>query len=288
MSSATIRESFLFTRSTGALIIPLWLLAMSWLVARDVWPRWAAAEPPRLSIDSWLREAGNRSQFTLRNELGPIGTIWTQYLVDEKSLRREDLVWIDHLPLDITPIRVDVFSVYTEEGVLDEFTLRVESFLTPTPIKLHGERFHSDFSFTLENGPMVRAFKMPLTESGLVTGAFSPFARLKNLQVGQSWRMQVFNPIAALLNLGDRFMSLHVQVTGEERLKTGSWSGNCLIVEAGQVKAWVDGNGEVQQQEISLPMLGKLRVIRELDFDVTGRGTARRFQFIKSADENEP
>ena len=268
-----LRTGVLFTRATGFLIIPLWLAAMGWLVAHDVWPGLVAQDPPTLKATEWLAREGSRAQLTIENQHGKIGTIWTTYRLD-RIIERTDLIWIDRLPLDITPLRVEVDSLFTVKGVLDEFTLELDN--ADTHLKLHGERFHSDFSFTFESGPVFKSFKVPLVDGGIIAGAFNPFAQLTDLHVGQTWRMQVFNPVAALTGFGERFIPLLVSVTGEERIDTGVWAGNCLVVESDNAKAWVDIHGVARLQEMTLPVAGKIRIVRQTGFDEEGRTAARK------------
>lgn len=264
----------MFTRTTGLLIVPAWLAAMSWLIAHDVWPTLTALDPPPLRI---LHRQGNnesRAQFTISDDLGKVGTVWTTYQIDETAIRRDDLIWVERLPVEITPLRVTVSSDYTVEGVLDEFTLRLET--EEADLKLHGERFPSDFSFTFESGPIDKAFKIPLSSGGLFTGAFNPFSELGNLQVGTKWRMQVVNPVALLTGVGNRFIPLLVEVTGEERIATPGGVKNCMVVESPSAKAWVDADGRVQVQEVTLPVVGSMRIVREAGFDEVERVKTRR------------
>jgi hypothetical protein len=264
----------LFTRTTGLLIVPAWLAAMTWLVAHDVWPTWTALDPPPLRVSHRHGDNESRAQFTISGDLGKVGTVWTTYLIDETAIRRDDLIWVERLPVEITPLRVTVSSDYTVEGVLDEFTLRLET--EEADLKLHGERFPSDFSFTFESGPIDKAFKVPLSSGGLFTGAFNPFSELGNLQVGTKWRMQVVNPVALLTGVGNRFIPLLVEVTGEERIATPEGVKNCMVVESPSAKAWVDADGRVQVQEVTLPVVGSLRIVREAGFDEAERVKARR------------
>lgn len=261
-----------FTKATGLFIVPLWLAAMGWLVAHDVWPRLTALDPPRLRPADWLENAGDKAQFAIYSGKTPMGTIWTNYLVDEDAIRRDDLIWIDHLPVDIAPLRITVSSVFTAKGVLDEFTLRIDSPSTTVPLELHGERFHADFSFTLDPGE--KTFRIPLTDAGLIAGGLNPFGDLSDLAVGRSWRMQVFNPVAALTGIGERFMPMLVTVTGEQRLHMKGWEGNCLILESGWAKAWVDAHGVVRRQEITLPMVGTIQILRLPYYDLEARNRA--------------
>lgn len=255
----------MFTRTTGWLIVPLWLAAMGWLIAHDVWPALTAKEPPPHRPTEWLREEGRQSEFSVLLNNDPIGRIWTTYLVGEESLRRTDLIWFWQYPTAIAPLRIVVDSVFTAEGLLDELTVKLAS--RQDSMRLHGERFHADFSFTFENGPIEQAFKVPLSEGGLIAGALSPFSQLTDLHVGQTWRMQMFNPIAALTGVGDRFMPMLIKVTGEERIATPDGECQCLVLESAHTKAWVDSRGVVVAQEITLPMPGRIRIIRQPTFD---------------------
>lgn len=264
----------MFTRTTGLLIAPAWLAAMGWLVAHDVWPTLTALDPPPLRVSHLPGNNESRAQFTISGDLGEVGTVWTTYRINETAIRRDDLIWIERLPVEITPLRVTVSSDYTVEGVLDEFTLRLET--QEADLTLHGERFPSDFSFTFASGPIDKAFKVPLSSGGLFTGAFNPFSELGNLQVGKKWRMQVVNPVALLTGVGNRFIPLLVEVTGEERIATPEGVKNCLVVESPSAKAWVDAEGGVQVQEVVLPVVGRLRIVREVGFDEVERVKARR------------
>lgn len=268
---------WVFTRTTGWLIVPLWAASMGWLVAHDVLPGWVAQDPPRMASAAWLHGAGGKTQCTIAGEQGRLGTLWTTYLADAGSIERYDDVWIERLPVPLAPLRIRVTSTFTPDGVLDEFTLVLES--AETLMRLHGERFHADFSFTFQANTVRKAFKVPLVDGGIVSGAFNPFSQLSGLRLGQSWRMQVFNPVAALTGIGDRFIPMLVKVTGERRISTGAWSGNCFVVESGRAKAFVDADGVVQMQEMTLPVLGTLRIVREPAFDDAARRRARRRSF---------
>ncbi len=123
---------------------------------------------------------------------------------------------------------------------------------------------------------MPRTFKLPLSEASLVSGAFNPFSDLSNLEVGRRWRMQVFNPIAAMTGFGNRFMPMLVEVTGREPLATPDGRVDCVIVESASAKAWVDPQGSVLLQEVTLPVIGKLRIAREAGFDDEAETLARR------------
>ena len=267
----------MFTRTTGFLIVPLWMLAMSWVVAHDVWPGFTALPSPPLKLSEGLIRTGLKSRFSILADGGAMGTVWSQYNVDPRSVTREDLIWIDRLPAPITPLRINVYSVFTAEGTLDEVTVRVQN--PDVDLRLHGERFHSDFSFTLEGGAVEKTFKVPLTDGDFLGGAFHPFSAMTDLRVGQRWRMQGLNPIAWVTGVGRRFLPMLIEVTGEERITTATGDHNCLVVESSDAKAWVDAEGTVWVQEVKLPMLGRLRIQREAEFDEPLRHRTRNRSF---------
>lgn len=264
----------MFTLRTGLLIIPAWIAAMSWLVAHDVVPNWTALEPPPIKVSDWTRKGTHQTQFTVFDEFGRVGTVWTSYLIDERSFRREDMILLERLPMDLAPLRFSVSSGFTAQGALDEFTIRLET--EDADIRLHGERFPDDFSFRLESGAIDKAFKVPLSDGSLIAGPFHPLAEMRELKVGDKWRMQVVNPMALLTGVGSQFLPVLVEVTGEERITTLEGDKNCMVVESPSAKAWIDASGLVQVQEVSLPWGGQYRIVREAAFDDAARGKARQ------------
>lgn len=247
------------------LIVMFWLGAMSWLVARDVWPAWTAQTPPLVKIADHLQEEDNRQQSGIFDAGGRAGTIWTIYKPEKERIVREDLIRIDRFALPGAPLGLIVESVFTAEGVLDEFTLRIAKRGVKI-VTLHGERFHADFSFELDSvyGGH-HTFKLPLSESNLIASGFNPLAGLSDLHIGQAWRMQVFNPVSAVLGIGDRFIPLLVEVTGEETIHTMDGPIACLLVETNTgTRAWVSPDGIVHRQTAILPVGGALTIVREL------------------------
>lgn len=267
----------MFTRLTGFFIFPVWLVAMSWVVGRDVLPAWTAPPTPRFHPSAWQKTDGIRSQYSISDEFGQIGTVWSEYLLGSEASRRDDIVWIHRSSMGFAPVRILVVSVYTAQGALDEFTVTLNAH--GIDMRLHGERFHAAFSFTLETGTMDPTFKVPVTDGAVIGAAFNPVADFTNLRVGQRWRMQVVNPLACLTGLGKRFTPVVVEVTEEAVLELDDGKHNCLVVESPNVKAWVDANGATLMQEITLPILGKTRIARESRFDEMARSVARNFIF---------
>ena len=258
-------------RLSGLAIILFWLASMTWLVGHDVWPGLTAGAPPNAVLDA----NGDRptdSQVGLYNKYDQrIGTAWTLYSGLRDARKREDVV---HLRYFATLGRclAEIDSVFTQEGQLDEFDLSVWADEIPFEpiidrgtghdqgqIHVRGERFASVYGFTVRAGPVWETFKIPGSQTGLIGDVFRPFAALPGLTVGQSWRMQVVNPIAAVTGIGDRFVTLLVRVTGRETITTTDGRRvNCLVVEAPNTKAWVDDHGVVLEQQVELPVGGTI------------------------------
>jgi hypothetical protein len=248
-------------------------------VAHDVWPGLTAQDSPTLQVSDWLKQTGRQTQFAIYNDMGRLGTIWTEYMIDEESVQRDDTIMIGGSGLlDIFPLRMTVGSVFTADGVLDEFTAKIDN--DRGVMRLHGERFPSDFSFTLETRTMQKSFKIPLAEGRIISSGFNPFSQVADLHVGQRWRIQMFNPVAALTGFGDRFVPMIVAVTGKETIVAGGSPVECFVVQAPNAKAWVDARGAVREQEVTLPMLGALRIVREGGYDEEARRLARRERFF--------
>lgn len=268
----------MFDRATGSLIVLFWLATLGWLVAHDMVPGWTAQEPPLLVVSEWLKTHGRQVQYAIEAPSGRVGTIWSTHRIDEFSVQRDDVIWIDQIPglPDLGPLRISAISSFRSDGRLDEITFKISG--NQLSIRLHGERFHSDFSFELSSGPLRRTFKIPLEKAGALSGALNPFGQLAGLRVGQRWRMQAFNPLAAVTGIGREFIPMLVEVTGEEEIRTIDGMKMCKIVECEGVLAWVDEHGQIEKQQITLPVGGMLQIRRER-FSGSALRAARRHTF---------
>jgi hypothetical protein len=262
------------------MVILLWLTSMGWIVKTDILPAWSANDVPRLSVDEWISVERRQTQAGVYDSRGRMGTAWSMIRVDvvpftgqnaaaaeTTTIQRNDVIHLDRLSIpsleDAAPLRVFVDSLFNQQGRLDEFTLRVLGDMVS--LRVHGERFHADFSFEITNNDRpVQTFKVPLTDAGMISDAFKPFSQMTgDLHVGQTWRMQVINPLAVLTGIGPRFNTLLVQVTGEESITTSEGTYLCRRIEAENVKAWIDDTGYARRQEMVLPVGGTIRIESE-------------------------
>ena len=274
-------------RFSGFVIVLFWLASMTWLVWQDVWPGLTAGDPPNAVL------GGNAtrpitSQVALYNKYDQrIGTAWTVHGGPPDARKREDVIHLKSFPL-LGRALIEVDSAFTREGKLDEFDLSVWADGIPFEtiiernsgqnrgqIHVQGGRFASVYGFTLHAGPMWETFKIPASQAGLIGDVFRPFATLPDLKVGQSWRMQMVNPLAAASGLGDRFITLLVRVTRRQTITTTDGRKvDCLVVEAPNVKAWVDDDGVVWEQQVELPIGGTITARAE-PYDLQARIDAK-------------
>jgi hypothetical protein len=271
-------ESMVY-RLSGFGIFVFWFVATSWLVWHDIVPAWTAQDPPRVVASDWVEKYGRRSQFGVFDQRGRrVGGIWTTYS-SGSATDREDEVFLFDAPL-IGPLYLSIKSEYDIDGQLDEIDLAVLG--SWQPIRIHGERYPSQFAFRIDAGRPGEVFKIDLPLAGRFSGSFRPFDAMPDLTEGQSWRMQVFNPFAAVTGVGDKFIPMLVRVTGRELILVDGQSRDCLTVEAPNVKAWVEQtSGVVWVQEVRLPVGGTYTIRYERYDNEARKHAVQRFASIK-------
>ncbi|MFQ5492017.1 MAG: hypothetical protein ACE5GE_14970 [Phycisphaerae bacterium] len=259
-------------RIGGIGTVIFWVASMSWLVVGDIWPALTAGQPPqaaRLDLTETISyQVGFFNQYGHR-----IGTAWTTHQPIAETTKREDTIHVGSFA-GLPPTLVEIDSTFLESGALDELHLRVHGH--GLCIRVDGERFASMYGFNIRAGRPDEQVRIQADSAGLIGDAFRPFAALPNLKVGQSWRMQVINPLACVTGLGDKFVPMLVEVTGRERIDTPDGRAvNCLVVEASNARAWVDDQGKVIKQQVQWPLGGPITLWDE-PFDESARADARR------------
>jgi len=271
-------------RAAGVAIVLFWAASMSWLVWHDVWPVLSAGEPPKASA---CPEAGRSEyQVGLLNKYGHrLGTIWSTYEVVSTQPERTDVIHLHGFPI-LPSALIEIQSRFTRDGELDEFDLELTGL--EQPIKVHGERFASVYGFSAQVGLWHETFKVNAADAGLIGAVFQPFASLPGLHVGQTWRMQVVNPLALVTGFGPEFTPIVVKVTERQTMTTTDGREvDCLVVEAPGVRAWVQDNGLVVRQEVELPVGGTI-VLRDEPYDEEALRHARaRFAANEESSSSE-
>lgn len=249
------------------------------LVLRDVLPRWAAGEPPESSIFHLQSGDPYQQQLGIYARDGRVGTAWTKAQKNGEQYQMYLWTWIKPLDHDaVLPsrllVRTDLF--FDANRRLD--TLHVVVTGLGTAMNLDGNFVEpNDFACTWHVGKGEGNFILPGDLLRVFSDATRPFESLPNLHVGQTWRMQVFNPLAGLLPGGGGAAfsggTMVAQVVGQENLFHAGRNVNVFIVEADRARAWVAADGRVLRQEIELPVLGSVALVDE-EYDDDARQKA--------------
>lgn len=253
----------MLTRYIPLAIVVFWLGSMAWLVQHDVIPRWMAQDAPKFTQGDWLTDRVRSSQARIEDAYGhKVGSAWTVYESTADRLSRSDCLLLTGMPM-LPPVRIAADSDFTVDGELDEFHLTAAGL--GHKITLDGEQFGDQFAFQLKIGPRpFQYFKIDTQVSSMLGDALHPFSALPFLEVGQSWRMHVINPMAIVTGVGAKTLPMIVQVTGRETIEHAGATVECFVVQADQVKAYVNDEGLVLRQELESPWGGRFVVIDEL------------------------
>ena len=71
---------------------------------------------------------------------------------------------------------------------------------------------------------------------------------------------------------------LLVTVTDREKHLTETGPRDCFVVQSDYAKAWVDERGVVHEQQIELPIVGTLRIVRQSEYDQSAYARAKKLR----------
>ena len=254
-------------------IVVLWMASMSTLFVRDILPAWQAGDPPptltaaQLGHDKINRQAGIFDAQGRR-----IGTNWVQYISTRDLLTVKSTTLLERIA-GWGPLRIQTWFTFRAQGVLDEFETRI--FGAPFPITVKGENYDPDFLCELTVGDMSYQWRLDAETSRMLAETFKPFTLLRGLHVGQSWQMRVMDPVAAMTGRGRRFEAVLVRVVGKERIEHQGEVTECFRVEAPNMVAFVDADGEVLRQQVDVPVVGAIVILEEA-FDLKALQAAKK------------
>lgn len=258
-------------RLLTAAIVLGWITAMGWLVHHDVLPAWTARDVPKYAIGDWLTAELQQSQARIEDRHGRrIGTAWTEYTRAGPRLSRRDVLALDDFAM-LPSIRIDVTVDFAPEGDLDEMHLKI--FGAGERVELKGENYSGSMAFELFVGSNSQLFKVDAAAMGMVGDSIRPFTTLPEIAVGQSWRMNAINPVAAITGIGPKLIPMLAKVTRREMLSHRGSAVECFVVETERARAWVDARGLVLRQEVDLPVGGTISIVDE-PFDADARKEA--------------
>jgi hypothetical protein len=258
-------------RTFGVAVAVAWLIGMTALVQRDVVPFWTAQEAPsRIFPEIAL-------QVAIHNEAGVrLGTTWVTTTPTESITTTHSTTLLDLRPIATAlpwpgPILCDTTLTYVRDGVLDQFRFRLEG--TEVPILVVGERCGRDFSCTTTIGQVTNTVPLDGRLSECLAESLRPFTYLRDLHIGQSWRIRLLNPLALLWEQRPEFNMSLATVTGRETIDHRGRPVECFRIEAQGSVAWADDTGRVVRQEVRLPLLGRW-VLTDEPYDRDARRAA--------------
>ncbi len=254
----------MLNRILGATIGLVWLASMSGLFVRDVWPAWTAQDPPAGVSNQIVERIGEDHQAGIFDSRGHrAGTAWTSFMPLAGGILVHNSTVLNPFA-GLPPSRIESKLQFVEDGTLDELELDV--FGLPMPISLRGQSYPPYFPCNLQVGTRRYSFRLQAASAALMGETMRPFSCLPNLHVGQAWRMQLFNPLSAVMDTQVRLRPILVRVTGRETIEHQGRSVDCFVVEAPRAKAWVDDAGRVLVQQVDVPLLGRF-IIRDEPYD---------------------
>ena len=251
-------------RLFAAGVVLLWVSAMTALFVRDVWPAWSAQDAPPLNRQHLADLPQRQEQFGIFKVGGErIGTAWSDLQATPERTVIRDTIATGARGI-LPSLRIESETEFDPAGGLDSFALRVLG-IPNTRIAVRGERRGIYFPVEMHFGTFHRQANLDMSATRLIGDSMRPFTFLPTLHVGQSWRMQLLDPMTAVLSGKTQFRSIVARVTRQETIQHQGKPVNCLVVETSprQVTAWVDTHGRVLVSEVDLPGFGRLQTCEE-------------------------
>jgi hypothetical protein len=256
----------MINRWIGIAALLAMLAANSALFVRDLLPSWTVGTRPDSSI--FRLKPGDEVGYHIEMydaDGQNVGDSWT--LASRSTELLSVRIWTifkrRHFgQFEMPRIRVTTEATFDTKSRLS--SLRIRATGVGTPLGLQGDLIEpNDFSCVWKMGDKESNFILPADALATVSDVTRPFDNLAGLYVGQTWRMQLFNPLASLLPaLGDPAgESVLVRVSRKEVIPHDGQDVETFVVDAERVRAWVAEDGRVLRQEIDLPVLGKLTLV---------------------------
>lgn len=246
----------------------LMLIVNALLFNRDIAPRWFAGDKPPSGVIGVGDEVD--SQARIEDDDGNIvGRTWTRTSCSKELRAIRSLTYLERIsagPATLgSKILIGTEIVFSADGQLSTIGMKVSGL--PIGLQLHGEFYEPDnLACTWQIADMRGTIVLEGVDSKAVADMSKPFDRLTGLYVGQSWRMELLNPLQSLLPKGAAGIDSEpviVRVTGRETIQHGDERVETFVVDADRVRAWVDDEGLVLRQEVDLPLFGRLVLIDE-------------------------
>ncbi|MBN2563883.1 MAG: hypothetical protein JXQ75_23455 [Phycisphaerae bacterium] len=258
-------------RVFGAVVIVAWVVAMTALIRRDVVPFWTAREVPSQIVTEGAFQAAIYNGSGVRFGTSWVTTTPTPNITTIRSTTILDLRAIANMLPVQEPMIFDTKLVYRPDGVLDQFRFQLEG--ARMPIQVVGERCGPDFACTTSFGRDEKRVSLDGRLSECLAETLRPFCHLKDLHVGQRWRIRLLDPFSLLCGQSPKLKMQLVTVTRREAIDHQGGEVACYRIETDGTVAWADDSGRVLRQEVQIPLLGRL-VLMDEPFDRDARLTA--------------
>ncbi|MBI5864725.1 MAG: hypothetical protein HZB38_09490 [Planctomycetes bacterium] len=241
------------------------------LFLRDVLPRWTAGHAPPPPASTLRPNQDRRTQLAIYNSDGNlVGRSWTIASRSAELLTVRTLTRLDSLPIPIRggPKSIAVGSEFFYDNNLRLTDIVINVFGLGVPLSLRGAFVEPDtFPCQWQLDEHRGEFILEGAATRSLIDFTRPFDELEGLQVGQSWRVEVFNPLGNLLpGMQDealRTEALYFKVTRKESLDHRGRKVECNLVEGERIKAWIDSEGRAIRQTIEMPLVGELTLVDE-------------------------
>ncbi len=261
------------SRTIGIIITTIWLACMGALIQRDIWPYWQAQDPPERQIPDGAHQVG-----IFNGDGRRVGTTWVRTIrmsgnVTVQSLTQLEIGELSNLLPMAGSLFLDSELSYTDGSVLDGFEFRMESAVLSARVK--GTRFDREFACIAEIGGVKQSMPLDTAQSRFLGDSLRPFTHIEGIEVGQSWRLRLLDPLSMLRGSGMDFRTQLVRVTARETIAHRGAEVSCYRIETEGAIAWADERGRVLRQEVQVPLLGKW-VIEDEPYSDRSRLDARK------------
>jgi len=229
-----------------------------------------------MSVEQFAELNRERQQFGMYDLKGNrFGTSWSRVITSGPMTTIYGTVVLEGLKLLPDKLIIETSTEFDIEGGLDSFSMDVYG-VPDTQIYVRGERRGIYFPCEFKVGTIDLEASLNMSESRMIGQSLRPFTFLPTLEVGQSWRMQMLNPVSAVIGGRTNFTSIVAKVTGKETIEHLGRQVECFVIKTypTQAKAWIDERGRVLVQEAYIPMLGKV-VMREEPCDEQAKEAAK-------------
>lgn len=234
---------------------------MAALVQRDVLPYWLAGQAPKQIFPD------GHYQIAIMNDAGKrIGSTWVTTTAVSSISRVHSTTVIDmRQATGLIPwagrVLLESSLTFDDSGGLSEFMFVLQG--AGIPVHISGARYGRDFACTAKIGSHTTTIPFDAQFSEYLGEAMRPFTHLRDLHVGQTWRIRTVDPFALVKGQSLEFQTELAKVVRREKISHEGTKRDCFRIESHGVTAWAEDSGLILRQEVELPLLGRWIMLDE-------------------------